>query len=109
MKIKIFKPSKKIDALAIIFLPILASIIILLLKTDLVVISVILFFGLPSLYIAIRNPGIILKSSIFAFLFSWPLSLFVDTLAAIDGSWIIPHTIFPFKFFGVATVEVYIY
>ena len=30
-------------------------------------------------------------------------------MAAIDGSWIIPHTIFPFKFFGVATVEVYIY
>ncbi len=109
IRAKIFKENKKVDIIAMILLPILAGIIVLSSKTDLVLISVLSFFGLPSLYISIRNHGIILKSLIFAFLFSWPLSLFVDTLAALDGSWIVPRTLFPFKFFGVATVEVYIY
>ena len=34
---------------------------------------------------------------------------FMDTMAAINGSWIIPVTVFPFKFFRVSTIEVYIF
>jgi len=40
---------------------------------------------------------------------SIPLSLFIDTLGAINDSWVIPKSIFSFRFFGVATIEVYLY
>ena len=72
-------------------------------------ISTVLFFGLPSLYIIANNPGICGKSLTFAFFFSIPLSLFVDALAAADGSWVVRQSILPWRALGVATVEVYVY
>ena len=72
-------------------------------------VSILLFFGLPCLYLIWREPSIIRKSFIFAFLFSIPLSVFVDTLAVFDGSWYVPHSIVPFRLFGAATFEVWLF
>jgi len=102
------KFNKKIDFVVIVLLVVFATFTTVVARPNLLI-ATLLFFGLPSLYLIFRNIGIVKKSFIFAFLFSIPLSLFVDTLAAIDGAWIVPCTVFPFKFFGVATVEVYIY
>jgi len=100
--------NKKVDILLLIVFPVLASLITVVYKVNFLS-FIILYFGIPLLYLALRNPGIVVKSFMFAFYFSIPLSLFVDTLAVLDQSWIIKETIFPFKFFGLATVEVYIY
>jgi hypothetical protein len=98
----------KCDVPVILILPVLAAGITIGFKTDLFI-SNLLFFGLPSAFIAFRNPSILRKSLTFAFCLSAPLSFFVDVLAAINGAWIVPHSIFPWKFFGVATIEVYIF
>ena len=97
-----------LDVLAMILLPIIASVITLVLETNLFV-SVLLFFALPALYLGIRKKRIVKKSIIFSLLLSVPLSLFIDVIAAVNGSWVVPETVFPFKLFGVATMEVYLY
>jgi len=89
-------------------LPAIAGVVTVVFDTNLLI-SVILFLVLPSLYLMLRNPGIARKSTIFALLFSVPLSLFIDTLAAINGAWVVPVTVFPFRILGVSTVEVYLY
>lgn len=102
MGLKIF------DWASVFILPVFATIIIIIVQADLLV-SILMFFGFPSLYLAIRNPSVFRKCFTFATLVSLPLSLFVDTLAAINGSWIISKSLFTFRFFGVATVEVYFF
>jgi len=62
---------KKVDITAIIVSPILAAVLTVTLNTSLFV-SVLLFFGLPALYIIIRNQDIFLKSFIVALIFSVP-------------------------------------
>ena len=99
---------KRIDVGVVTMLPILAAVVTVVEQPALLV-SVVMFFGVPSAYLAIRNPGILKKSLVFAFVISVPLSLFVDTLAAIDKSWIVPQSLFPFRFFGLASVEVYLF
>src|SRR3989344_5281267 len=98
---------KIVDVISILVLPVIAAWATVVFRTNLLV-SVILFLALPFLYLILRNPGIARKSIIFALLFSIPLSLFVDTLAAINGAWVVPDTIFPFRILGVSTVEVYL-
>lgn len=100
---------KTLDVLAVIVLPLIAAIIVLKLNTDLLIISSLLFFGLPSLYIGLRNPGIVRKSATFALIFCIPMSIVIDTLSALNGAYVIPKTIFPFKIFGVSTVELYLF
>lgn len=102
------KKINKIDAVVMIILPLAAFYLTMALKTGLLT-STLLFFGAPALYLSLKNRKIIIKSAGFAVLFALPLSLFVDIIAALNGSWIVPQTIFPFKFFGVATAEVYIF
>ncbi len=99
---------KSWDIVVMLISPVFAAVLTASFGANLFV-SVLLFFGLPALYISVRSRGIFLKSFIFAFIFSIPLSLFVDALAAVDGSWVIPKSMFPFRFLGVATVEVYLF
>ncbi|HEV2693366.1 MAG TPA: hypothetical protein VG347_10770 [Verrucomicrobiae bacterium] len=72
-------------------------------------ISILMYFGLPSAYLALRNPFVFKKCLMFALLMSIPLSFFVDTLAAINESWVVPNSVFNFRFFGVSTIEVYLF
>jgi len=97
---------KKVDISVLILLPILAFIITIYFNINLFT-SIFLFFGLSSIYLTLRRPSIFLKSFIFAFMLSWPISWVFDLLGALNKSWIVPSTIFPFRFFGLATVEFY--
>ena|SRR2546429_2427678 len=99
---------KAFDISSVFVLSVLATIITIVVRSN-VLVSVLLFFGLPSAYLALRNPRILNKGLVFALLLSVPLSFFVDTLAAINGSWIVPNSVFPFRIFGVATIEVYLF
>ncbi len=99
---------KRIDAALVVFFPVLATFLTLALKTNFLV-SILLFFGLPSAYLAIRNRGILGKSVIFAFCFGTIFWLLLDPLATINGAWIITGTVFPIKIFGIITIENYIF
>ena len=99
---------KKADACILLALLILAGISTVFFSVSKFV-SILLFFGLPCLYLSWRNPQSFRKSFIFALLFSIPLSVFVDTLAVFDGSWYVPHSIVPFRLFGAATFEVWLF
>lgn len=99
---------KNLDLYTLIVLLILAGILTVAFSVTKFV-SIFLFFGLPCLYLIWRNRQIFKKSFTFAFLFSIPLSVFVDTLATLDGSWYVPHSIVPFRLFGVATFEVWLF
>lgn len=99
---------KTVDLVVAVVLPVLAAVATVGLRASLLL-SVFLFFGLPAFYVTLRNFGLFKKSFSFAVLVSVPLSAFVDVLAAINGAWFIPTTLFPFRFFGVATVEVYLF
>jgi hypothetical protein len=98
---------KKVDISLLILFPILALIITIFCKTNLLE-STLLFFGVPSLYLIIRDPNILKKSFIFSFIFFLAMCPFLDALGTLDKAWSIP-TIFHFKFFGISTVENYIF
>ncbi len=100
--------SKSVDIAVLLILPAVAVVSTVFLSTN-KFISTLLFFGLPCLYLVWRNPRIFKKSLLYAFVFSLVLSIFVDTLAVFDGSWYIPHSIVPYRLFGAATFEVYLF
>lgn len=99
---------KLADIAVMLVLPAAATMATVTFRTNLFV-SILLYFGLPSVYLMARNPGIVAKGLRFALIFFIPLSLFFDTLAAINGAYIIPDTIFPFRVLGISTVELYLY
>lgn len=97
-----------IDIVLMILSPGVAAIATGVFSTNLLV-STLIFYGIPSIYLGLRNPGILRKSAQFAFFFSIPLSFVFDTLAAYDESWIIPDSVSTFRLYGVATIEVYVF
>ncbi len=102
------RKNKLVDILILIALMLAAAVFTVILSVD-KFISVLLFFGLPCLYLIFRDSTTLKKSFVFAFLFSIPLSVFVDTLAVFDGGWYVPHSIVPYRLFGAATFEVWLF
>src|SRR5688572_10718241 len=99
---------RAIDILVMLVFPFIATWVTVVFSTNLFI-SIFLYFALPSGYLIFRNRGIVTKSLRFAAIFFIPLSLFFDTFSAVNGAYIIPNTIFPFKILGISTVELYIY
>lgn len=104
MKINNQKFLKKLDIILLILFPIVAVILSLALKANFFT-SILLFFGLPSLWLSIRTPSQIKKTFLFSLILSLPLGIFIDYIATLDGSWFVPITIFPFRLFGVVPIE----
>jgi len=89
-------------------LPLFSFVIALVFRTNFLL-SILLFFGLPSLYLSIRNPRTITKTSIFSFLLSIPATFIFDYLLVRDNAWYIVSTIFPFRLFQVVVLEQFIF
>ena len=83
--IKIKTKPRKIDIVLMILLPIVAAALTLIFRTNFLI-STLLFFGLPALYLSLRKPEIVPRSLIFTALFSIPLSIVIDYLAVMDKS-----------------------
>lgn len=75
-------------------MPIIATLITVYFQTSFLV-SIILYFVLPSLYLTIRDPRFIKKIGIII-LASIPFTVIIDYFATRDGSWL-DSTIFPFR------------
>lgn len=96
------KSKAKYDAVVLIALPILAGVASWVLPLNYLS-SIILFFGLPSIYLSCRKPEIIKRTLVFAATFALIGSI-GDYFAVKDGSWHVP-TIFSFKLFNVVPME----
>lgn len=59
-------------------------------------ISILLFFGAPSIYLSIRRPLIIKKTLTFTAIFLVPLVIIIDYLAFADSSWFVPESVLRF-------------
>jgi len=91
-----------IDLALILIWPILAAIIVLASKANLLV-STLIFAGVPSIYLSFRAKENIDKALIFS-LMGIPIGIAFDYIGTISGSWIVP-SVFPFKLFGIVTME----
>ncbi|MBI2409748.1 hypothetical protein HYV30_01760 [Candidatus Kaiserbacteria bacterium] len=100
--------SKLFDLIVVVVLPIIATIATFIFTANLFV-AILLYFGLPALYLSVRNTAIISKSVLFAAIFFIPLSLFFDTTLAVNGAYIISDTVFPFRILGISAIELYLY
>lgn len=96
--------SRKLDLILILLWPIVASLISFLIKTNAFG-SIIIFEAIPAIYLSIRAPQYIRKSLIFSTLFI-PVIIIIDYVAHLNGQWLIPDSVLPYRLFGLVTLEV---
>lgn len=96
------------DALVLAVFMMVASLVTIVFKTSFLV-STVLFFTLPSLYLSYRDGAVVKKSAIFSLLFIIPLTTFLDYMAVLDRSWFVPNTVFGSRLFGVVPYEDFIW
>ena len=101
---------KKIDLVLVLIIPLIIFLLVFFsgLKISYFE-SLIFIFAIPSLYLTIRNKKKARKVAIFSFLISIPFDIIWELLNYGDNSWIVPQSIFPFKFFGFSPLENYIW
>jgi hypothetical protein len=95
--------SKKVDIIFLILSPIFATLSSLIFRTNLLT-TLLLYFGIPSIYLTFRNPHAIKKSFIFSFFTTMIIGPVLDYLAVVNNSWFIPFSVFP-RILGVIVVE----
>lgn len=66
---------------------------------------ILLFFGIPCLWLSIRRKEDIKAAALFAILFGAPLAIAGDYLGIVNGTWIIPSSIFPVRIFSHVPIE----
>jgi len=98
---------KKLDILILIFIPIFAALTSIAVEAS-YLLSTLLFFGLPGLYLSFRNHKTIIKSALFSIILGFPFAIIVDSLAVINKAWI-THSIFEFRFLGLIPIEDFIF
>lgn len=95
---------KKLDIFLLLFFPLLSVTLSLIFKVNFLI-SILLFYGLPSLWLSLRTPSQVKKTFLFSLTISLPLSVFIDYLGAKDGAWFVPTTIFPFRLLEIIPIE----
>jgi hypothetical protein len=104
MKIK--RKIRRVDYLVVIGMPLLATLITIVFKTN-QVISLLLFFILPSVYLTIREPKF-LRKGLIIILATIPFCFIIDYFAIRDGSWWV-YSIFPVRLMNGIPVEDFIW
>lgn len=70
-------------------------------------VSVLMFFGVPSLVICWHLPRrTIMKAAAFSALLATPSIIVIDYIAHVNGQWLIPHSILPWRLFTFVSLEV---
>ena len=91
----------------LIILTFFATILSLALKVNFLV-SALLFFALPSIYISFKQKNQIMRLSKFSALMGIPFIIIFDYIMASTNGWIVPKTIFSFRILEVVTIEMII-
>ena len=84
--------------------PIAASILSFIFQANMLF-STLLFFGVPSIYLSIRNHRSVKKALLFSAALGLTLSIVTDYVMTKTGSWNFPNSVFPRLFGGYVTVE----
>lgn len=108
MHARLFSRQHRLDVLAVLAFPILASALSFLFKANAFT-SVLLFFGLPAAYISARNHTYIKKAVVFSICTSLPAIVVIDYIAHATGQWLIPNSILPWRLFGYVSIEVLVW
>lgn len=95
---------KKLDIFLLIIFPLLSVFLSLIFKANFFF-SILLFFGIPSIYFSFRSQDKIKKTLLFSFIFSIPIGAIVDYIGTINHAWFVPSTIFSFRLFNTVPVE----
>ena len=69
-------------------------------------VSILLFLGLPALYISFRSPKYILKSLLFSLLASLPLMVIIEYIGGPSKAWAFSPSLFGYHIFGKVSIEV---
>ncbi len=92
--------------IAILLWPIIASIISFAIRANFFI-SIMLFFGIPSMCLSYLYPKNIKRSAIFALVFGVPLTLFIDYIMEVTGGWFVPESIFgSVRLFNYVTIDI---
>lgn len=102
------KLNKTKDLVFSLTISISAAAISLLIKANFLI-STLLIFGLPSIYISYRDKNLVKKSVAFAFLLTVPFTFLFDYLITVDKGWHIVNYIFNFRLLGVVAIEQFIW
>jgi len=95
------------DVVILLFSPIAAALLSSAFNVNAFV-SVFLFFGIPSLYLSLRNPMYVKRAALFAL--AWiPLIIMADYIAHITQTWFIPDSVNPYRLFGLVTIEILVW
>ena len=91
--------------LPLIIWPIAASVISFLVRAD-VMVSMLLFLGVPAIYLSVRKPSCIKMAALFSGIASVPLAIIIDYVMELTGGWFLPYSVFgDFRLFGYVTLE----
>jgi hypothetical protein len=85
---------QKYEFIGLLCWPIAAAILSLVWNAQMYL-SLLLFFGVPALYISLRHPELIKKSAIFSLIFSIPAAFLIDYVMQYTGGWAIGRMEFP--------------
>ncbi len=97
---------KRIDLILFLLWPIISTVVSFIFKINNIA-SILLFLGIPCIYLSIKAKSHIKKSLYFALPVSVIAMLAIDYIAQRSGSWeMYPNSILPFKFFDIVTFEV---
>lgn len=95
---------KRIDLIIMVLFPIFAAIISLVFKVNYLILCI-LFFGIPAVWYSIKIPHIAIKTALFSLVASVPIAIIMDYICTLNNSWIVSHSIFPFKLLGIVPIE----
>lgn len=91
--------------LPLIIWPIAASAISFFVRAD-VMVSMLLFLGVPAIYLSVRKPFCIKMAALFSGIASVPLAIIIDYVMELTGGWFLPYSVFgDFRLFGYVTLE----
>ena len=101
---------KKIDLAFVLIIPLIAFLGVFLFGWNInYLTSSILFFGLPSIYLSIKNREKIKKISFFTFLVSIPIALIFELVAFGDKAWSVPKSFLSYRLLEFIPLEDYIW
>ena len=99
---------KQSTLITIILLPIIASFLVIIFHLNFLV-SSILYFAPPALYLLSKQQKQISKIIIFSSLISLPLTFILDYLITKDLGWYIVKSIFPIRLFHQVALEQFVW
>jgi len=96
---------KKNDLIFLLIYPLLAVLVSFITKAN-AFFSILIFFGVPSIYLSFKAKKYIKKSLVFSLITAIPITIILDYIAHINKQWIIPNSILPYRLFGIVSIEV---